>query len=99
MKWLDWRARTCSTRRKCRSCIASTAACSGVFCGDDPRPGKNYEHRKRWLEERLEFLAGQFGIDVLGFSILSNHFQIPYHLFCKSSYVAALLSVLSPCEI
>lgn len=46
------------------------------LCGDDPLTGKNYEHRKRWLEERLEFLAGLFGIDVLGFSILSNHFHL-----------------------
>jgi hypothetical protein len=46
------------------------------LCGDDPLTGKNYEHRKAWLEKRLEFLAGQFGIDVLGFAILSNHFHM-----------------------
>ena len=46
------------------------------LCGTDPVTGKNYEHRKAWLEERLEFLAGQFGIDVLGFAILSNHFHL-----------------------
>ncbi len=38
--------------------------------------GRNFDHRKRWLEERLAFLAGQFGIDVLGFAILSNHFHL-----------------------
>jgi hypothetical protein len=37
-----------------------------LFSGQDPLTGKNYEHRKAWLEKRLEFLAGQFGIDVLG---------------------------------
>jgi hypothetical protein len=46
------------------------------LCGDDPLTGKNYEHRKAWLEERLAFLAGHFGIDVLGFAILSNHFHL-----------------------
>ncbi|MGE3410278.1 MAG: transposase [Pirellulales bacterium] len=46
------------------------------LCGEDPVSGRNYEHRKRWLEERLAFLAGQFGIDVLGFAILSNHFHL-----------------------
>ncbi|MCE9555437.1 MAG: transposase, partial [Planctomycetes bacterium] len=44
--------------------------------GDDPLTGRNYDHRKDWLEERLQFLAGQFGIDVLAFSILSNHFHL-----------------------
>ena len=46
------------------------------LCGHDPDTGRNFDHRKRWLEERLGFLAGQFGIDVLGFAILSNHFHL-----------------------
>ena len=46
------------------------------FCGDDPLTGINYDHRKAWLEERLRFLAGLFGIDVLNFAILSNHFHL-----------------------
>ena len=46
------------------------------LCGDDPYTGHNYDHRKAWLEQRLAFLAGQFGIDVLGFAILSNHFHL-----------------------
>lgn len=46
------------------------------LCGHDPLTGRNYEHRKAWLQRRLAFLAGQFGIDVLGFAILSNHFHL-----------------------
>ena len=46
------------------------------LCGTDPLTGSNYEHRKDWIEERLEFLAGFFGIDVLGFSVLDTHFHV-----------------------
>ena len=46
------------------------------LCGEDPHTGANFNHRKAWLEQRLAFLAGQFGIDVLGFAILSNHFHL-----------------------
>ena len=46
------------------------------LCGDDPLTGQNYNHRKAWLETRLEFLAGVFSVDVLGFAILSNHFHV-----------------------
>jgi REP element-mobilizing transposase RayT len=46
------------------------------LCGDDTHTGRNYDHRKTWLEQRLRLLAGQFGIDVLGFAILSNHFHL-----------------------
>jgi hypothetical protein len=48
----------------------------GYLCGDDPHTGHNYNHRKQWLEERLEWLAAHFGIDLIGFSILSNHFHL-----------------------
>ena len=46
------------------------------LCGNDPYSGRNYDHRKAWLEKRFEFLAGQFGIDIIGFSIMSNHFHL-----------------------
>jgi hypothetical protein len=44
--------------------------------GDDPLTGKNYDHRKVWIEDQLRLLAAHFGIDVLGFAILSNHFHL-----------------------
>ena len=44
--------------------------------GDDPVTGKNFNHRKGWIEERLRRLAGAFGIDLLAFSCLSNHFHL-----------------------
>jgi REP element-mobilizing transposase RayT len=46
------------------------------LCGCDAATGRSFDHRKRWLEERLELLAGVFGIDVLAFAILSNHFHV-----------------------
>jgi hypothetical protein len=44
--------------------------------GDDPVSGKNFDHRKQWIEDELKKLAGAMGIDLLGFSILSNHFHL-----------------------
>lgn len=44
--------------------------------GNDPDSGRNYDHRKQWLEARLQRFAAQFGIDLLCFSILSNHFHL-----------------------
>ena len=45
----------------------------GFLCGVDPLTGKDYEHRRQWMRNRLEFLAGVFAMDVLGFSVMSNH--------------------------
>ena len=44
--------------------------------GTDPVSGKNFDHRKVWIEEQLRLQAACFGIDVLGFAILSNHFHL-----------------------
>lgn len=48
--------------------------------GDDPISGKNFDHRKVWIETILEQFAAQFGIDLLCYSILSNH----YHLILRT---------------
>ena len=44
----------------------------GFLCGTDELTGQNYEHRREWIRNRLEFLAAVFGIDILGFSVMSN---------------------------
>ncbi len=44
--------------------------------GDDPLTGENFDHRKLWLEKKLRVQAANFGIDLLGFAILSNHFHL-----------------------
>jgi len=44
--------------------------------GIDPVTGINHDHRKRWIEDQLKLLASNFGIDLLTFAILSNHFHL-----------------------
>ena len=49
---------------------------SCFLMGFDERSGKNFDHRKRWIEDKLKILAANFGIDLLAFSCLSNHFHL-----------------------
>ncbi len=46
------------------------------LCGKDRRSGKDYSHRKEWIRERLEELAGIFALDILSFAVLSNHLHV-----------------------
>ena len=46
------------------------------LCGKDPLSGKDYEHRRLWIRERLEFLASVFAIDCLTFSVMHNHLHL-----------------------
>ena len=45
------------------------------LCGHDPLTGANYEHRRELIRHRMEYLAGIMGIEVLGYSVMSNHFH------------------------
>lgn len=51
------------------------------LCGNDAYSGRNYDHRKKWIRERLSLLSGVFGIDVLTYAVMSNHM----HLVLRSS--------------
>ena len=44
--------------------------------GFDPVCGKNFDHRKVWIEEQMKIQAANFGIDLLSMAILSNHFHL-----------------------
>ncbi len=46
------------------------------LCGNDNFSGKNYEHRKSWVVDRLTELAPVFAIEVCAFAIMSNHYHL-----------------------
>ena len=46
------------------------------LCGVDLYSRKNFDHRKVWVQDRLEELAAIFAVDVLGFSVMSNHIHV-----------------------
>ena len=46
------------------------------LCGVDRYSGRNFDHRKTWVRQRLEELAGIVAVDILGFSAMSNHLHL-----------------------
>ena len=38
--------------------------------------GEGYEHRKQWIEQRLELLAENFAVAVCGFAVMDNHLHV-----------------------
>ena len=46
------------------------------LCGEDRYTGQSFEHRKGWVVERLELLAGVFAIDICAFAVMSNHVHL-----------------------
>jgi hypothetical protein len=48
----------------------------GVSLWVDPLTGACYDHRKQFIQDRLESLAGVLAIDVMAYAIMSNHFHM-----------------------
>ncbi len=45
------------------------------LCGTDAVSGRDFSHRKVWLQGRFESLASVFAVEICTFSVMSNHFH------------------------
>ena len=50
------------------------------LCGFDKDTGKNFEHRKIWLEKRIYRLAEIFSVDIYAYAVMDNHYHIVLYL-------------------
>ena len=50
------------------------------LCGKDRYSGKNFDHRKPWLLERLKWLGEVFAIDIAAYAVMGNHYHVVLHV-------------------
>ena len=50
------------------------------LCGFDSASGKDFEHRRQWVIERLELLCSVFAVELCSYAILSNHYHLVVRL-------------------
>ena len=56
--------------------VVSRCVRRAFLCGEDSISGKSFEHRRKWLVDRIKFVTSIFDIDVCSYAIMSNHFHI-----------------------
>lgn len=50
------------------------------LCGEDSHLGRSFEHRRRWIRDKLYELADIFAIDLCAYAIMSNHYHVVLHV-------------------
>jgi len=55
------------------------------LCGLDTSSGKDYEHRRQWLIDRLELLCSVFAVELCAFAVMSSYYHIVLRLAPEQS--------------
>ena len=50
------------------------------LCGFDQLSQRSFEHRRKWMRERLALLVDTFAIDLCAYTLMSNHYHLVVRL-------------------
>ena len=60
-------------------CIARCVR-RAFLCGKDRITGRNFDHLKQWVIDRIKLLGEVFAIDIAAYAIMSNHYHLVLHV-------------------
>lgn len=60
--------------------ISSRVVRKAFLCGVDESTGKSYEHRRKWVEDRILQLSQVYAIDICAYAVMHNHLHIVLHV-------------------
>ena len=60
--------------------ICSRTVRKAFLCGVDKESGVSFEHRRKWIEQRIFQLAQVFSIDICAYAVMHNHLHLVLHV-------------------
>ncbi|WP_445354873.1 transposase [Microbulbifer sp. EKSA008] len=55
------------------------------LCGRDTQIGRDYEHRRQWVETGIQKLAAVFALDIAAYAVMSNHYHVVLYIDAKTA--------------
>lgn len=68
------------------------------LCGKDYETGKDFNHRKQWIINRIKYLASIFCIDICAYAMMSNHYHLVLFVDCDKAASLTEAEVFSQWE-
>ncbi len=64
------------------------------LCGEDTATNTSYEHRREWIEHKIQALTYSYCIDVCAYAVMSNHYHLVLHINRKKAFQLSLDDVI-----